>query len=147
MASYRRLSAAAHNVLHAMASGLAHDGEAYFAEHLAWAAARANLAEITLDLIAGTVTPSEAATPALTRYARRGREWWGATASGLGADPRLVRGLVVHARFDLARRGPVGARLEGEGAYVVDLTATITDDRGVQHVGAPPRLQLYLTPE
>jgi hypothetical protein len=146
VARYRRLSAAAHNVLHAMASGLAHDGEAYFADHLAWAAARAGAAEIRLDLLAGTVEPAEAATPALVRYAERGRAWWPATLAGVGADPARVRSVVVRGILDPGRREAAGGRLGGEAARVVALTAVVTDDRGVAHVGAPPRDQLHLAP-
>ena len=147
MSSYRRLSAAAHNVLHAMASGLAHDGEAYFVEHLGRAAARARTPEIQLDLVAGTVSPPEAASPALVRYARRGRDEWPATVAGVGADPARVRAVVVRAVFELGRRDSSGGESPAAGAHVAELTATIVDDRGAAHVGAPPRSQLYLAPE
>jgi hypothetical protein len=146
MPGYRRLTAAAHNILHAMASGLAHDGDGYFAEHLARAAARAGAPEIRLDLLAGTVTPPEAATPALARYAELGRRWWPETAAGVGADLAQVRGAEVRATFEPGHRGAGGSGPGGEAARVAELTAVVTDDRGVAHVGAPPRSQLHLAP-
>ena len=147
MTSYRHLAAAAHNMLHAMASGLAHDGVGYFAEHLGWAAAQFEAPRIELNLVTGTVAPPEAATPVLVRYALWGRDWWGQTVSGVGADPARVREFVIRATFDLARRHAAGDLLEGDAAYVTDLSATVIDDRGVAHVGAPARSQLYLAPE
>ena len=147
MTSYRHLSAAAHNMLHAMASGLAHDGAGYFSEHLGWAAAQFEVASIELNLVTGAVAPPEAATPALVRYASWGREWWARTVSDVGADPARVREFFIFATFDLTRRHPAGDLLVGDAAYVTELTATVIDDRGVQHVGAPARSQLYLATE
>jgi hypothetical protein len=147
MTSYRHLSAAAHNMLHAMASGLAHDGAGYFAEHLGWAAAQFEVPRIELNLVAGTVSPSEAATAALVRYALWGRDWWRQTVSDVGADPSTVREFFIRGTFDLARRHPAGDLLAGEAAYVTELSATVIDDRGVPHVGVPGRSQLYLAPE
>jgi hypothetical protein len=146
MPSARRLSVAAHNVLHQMASGLAHDGQGFLAQHLAWAAARAEAPEIRLDLVAGRVEPPAAATPALTAYAAAWRERWPAILAGVGADPAAVGSLVVVAAFDLARRASAGDFLDGDGAWVSAQAAVITDARGVAHVGAPPRNQLYLAP-
>lgn len=93
------------------------------------------------------MAPPETATPALVRYALWGRDWWGETVSGVGADPTRVREFFIRATFDLARRHPAGDLLAGDAAYVTDLSATVIDDRGVPHVGVPARSQLYLAPE
>ena len=146
MPSTRRFQAAAHNILHSMASGLAHDGTAFLAGHLGHAAARAEVATVRLDLFAGVVEPSEAAFPALVHYAQDWCARWPSIVAALGADPSAVQGIIIEATCDLARRSPAQEFLDGEQAYVVSLTCTIIDTAGATHTSEPPRNQLYLAP-
>lgn len=141
-----RLRAAAHNVLHAMSSGLAHDGTAFFVDHLGFAAARAGVSVMELDLVTAEVRPAEAATPALTRYAVVWRERWPPIVLGVGADPTEESAVVIAARSDLTRRANRAEFLVGEIAYIEHLTCTIVDSAGVQYTSEPPRNQLYLRP-
>ena len=113
-----RLRAAAHNVLHAMSSGLAHDGTAFFVSHVGFAAASAGVSELELELVTGTVGPPAAATPALMRYAAAWSERWSAIVRGVGVDPAQVTAVVIAARCDLTRLTSGAEFLEGEIAYV-----------------------------
>jgi hypothetical protein len=120
-----KMRAAAHNVLHAMASGLAHDGTAFFTGHLAAAAAQDDAEQIQVDLIAGTVNPEHAGTPGLTRYAAAWRERWPAIVAGVGIEPSAVAKLWIAAQCDLStrearRRIPRGRGRAHRSAYLHD---------------------------
>jgi hypothetical protein len=143
MPSRHRLSAAAHNVLHAMASGLGALRDGFLSEHLARAAARAGVAEVTLDLHAGIVTPEAAATAGLEWYAAFWRDVWPRMVTAVGADPATVHAFTITATFDHARADAVDPTLP----HVVAVVARIVDDRGRTHGGHPSRSQLYLGAE
>ena len=140
------MRAAAHNVLHAMASGLAHDGTAFFTSHLAAAAARAGTEQVQLELVAGIVSPGMAATPALARYATAWSERWPAIMAGVGVDPGIVAKVWITAQCDLTTRAPAGEFLEGEAARIVRLSCTVEDSAGERFVSEPPRDQLFMAP-
>ena len=142
MPTYRHYRDAAHGLVHSMASGMWHDGNAFLAEHLAVAALRAGVAEVRLDLVGGRIDPPTAATPSLAWYVAEFGRRWPEYVRRVSGDPAGVRGVEVSAVCDLTRRRPARA-LVGEEATIVALTAIITDDRGRRHVGAPPLRELY----
>ncbi len=130
-----RLQVAAHNLAHMLASGLAHDGDGYFVEHLGWAAHRAHTDQIELDFLRGTVAPVGAATPALLGYLRLGAQHWHSIVVGVGAPVEAVRGVSIVASLALDR--PTRAELlDGPIATVIKLSGHILDDAGAIFEGA-----------
>ena len=126
-----------------MASGLGALRDGFLSEHLARAASQAGVAELTLDLHTGLVTPEAAATAGLQLYATVWRDAWPRMVTQVGADPATVQAFTITATFDHSRADAVDPLLP----RVIDIVARIVDDHGRTHLGAPPRGQLYLSAE
>lgn len=139
MAKYKNIDSALHNWAHSYLSIENYDEKGYFIEELYEAAKSTNEANITIDVLCGSLSPSAVVNDRVESFLRRCSESFIRQLQSQNVDPHMISSAALQLHFDfsapLANTIGISFRDPWKAPKTAAYTAKVAavDDRGKEH--------------
>jgi hypothetical protein len=143
---YKILKSAAHNFADSFASTLNYVADDYVLSYLARRASATGKTELVIDLISGRTAPFDLAAPPVAEASSRRVNWFTKHLARERIDVTAIKHAAMRVQIEVSRCSePTPYYSYRTAELPVEVSVSITDDRGVEHVSRVRRWWQFST--